>query len=492
MEPIETFGKVLARLMQSKGCSMKELAARMDIKSPNAIARITGDKSSLRKIEAFCKELLEKNALFLVEYEKEELRQALIVSKMGESAYATNRQMLGFVRELPQGPDCVCQKAFGEDCLFIVSLGDLLQSYRQYDQVDIMLQSSAISGVTRALKTLLENQGNSAIQVEHYVITSQDSANQVTDFINLLDVMGHPNYHFYFSPQCMHMGHNMFNAYSNLMVALKRGRDGRLWTDVVRFHTQDRFDLLHNVEGEATYQFNLAQFQTMRLQHNPAKATLSSELSFSGMLEYASKLLELDLQLPIFSVHPDIRLCMIPPDITASLADIAAFDKAGDSAAAHRRYLHVANQRYHLFTNPGRPRRYLFSKSGMCYFLQSGESQANVFGLREFTMEERRRVIEGMIRVAKTVPSTTFHLLKNELHYNYVSYLLYGDKTLLIDNYQGFHNFDPTGRYHSCCIQSMDITKSFAYFAEHDLLELYTHTNEETLVFLEKLLQDTH
>ena len=488
MKQYETFGQALFRLMQDREMTVKKLTNLMNIKSSNTIARLLADKSSPNKIRSFYNDLVRINPLQLVGFEKEQLEEAIEISAEGADLYMANKQMLHFLQERSESPACICKQAFAGSGLFIDTLDDLLQSYLEFKTVSIMLQNCALGGVTRALKLLLEKCDGMDITIEHYVSANEGHTKEVKAFINLLDVMGHPDYSIFFSPYSYNSRNDFYNVYNNLMIVLKSDKDGNRFTDIITFHSENSFTVLHNIPGNNSYEFHMAQFHALRLQHNPVWEIQENSCDLSGILNYNSRLLELDTSRPLISVRTDISMCMVPPEIVLDTLDLFRIKKNSDENELFRRYQEVINIRHQNFIKPVQPQMYLFSKAGIYNFLKEGKSKANVFGFRDLVPEESRRVISSILDVAGHSSATTFHLMKNELRYNNITYLLYGKDTLLIDNYPGFQNYDARQSYNSCFVSTSKILNSFSGFLNNELLSRYVYTQEETIAFLKSLL----
>jgi transcriptional regulator with XRE-family HTH domain len=480
-----TFGEALYALMKSKNITVENLCRRLNIKSKTTVARILNDKSGVKSIRNFYNSLMQANPLNLVEYEMEQLAEALIVSDIGKDRYIASKEIMRFLVKQDIASDYICTKAFCHGPEKPGTLSDLLESYSEYKSVRIYIIDSLQDGIIKALSDCLRHEN---ITAEHYIPFEHNMAGSAKNFVAMLPVLNKNNYNAYQGYYTQYNELEKFNRFKNIMIALKTGMDGRRYTDIVSFknralkigHTENdkTFTLLYNQNDDDLYDFYAELFDDMRPQHNKLKRDSRSGSLIENIISLSEELLNLERSWEQILIKPHFCFNSISPEVLLRLYN---GEPLPDGVLDRIYGLHAS--RYANYQNRNKRHIGIYTLPGIENFLRTGLLVDHIPMFRPFTRDEAVTAVRTIIDITEKNPSNEIYLLKSDINYNHFQYLLFGSDILFFcDNYTDYGNMN-----FSYIINSGQAVNLFYDFIKNELIPYHCHAAAESLDILREL-----
>ncbi len=481
----KTFGQVLTQLISEKGLSPELICKKMGIKSQTTLSRIMNDKSTVKKVSTFFSDFLQVNPLDLVEFEKDMLREGLIVNKMGLDNYIVAKKMLSFVNQNLAPLPCICKESFGEIDLSVRTLKDFFDTYKKYKKIHLSMLNSIYDGVIDALSYLLSFSDQLDISIEHYISAEKKMSKSISDFILLLSVINNPNYHCYLSPYIRADQFEFINSFNNMTLVLKTDFEDNKYIDILYLNKDNAFTVLSNLNSEETYQFYSNIFNTMTRQHNSIKSDVMYGPGIENYLELSEKWLEYELKYEDIEIKPMFDIKVFPPSIVKKLFN--ELEKPYEKRKIDK-FLEIQEKRFENFASRSKHNIMILTKKGIIDFANNGKTLYHGVGRKGFTKDEVRQILETFILTCDSNPNIHFYLLKNEINYNNFMYHLFTNNFLFINDERQYYN-----EIKYCCLIKTDyIIEGFEFFVKNELLINYVYSTKESIEFLKEVIANIY
>ncbi len=486
MQQYESFGECLKRCLQETGISASEAARLVGFRSRNSIFRIlSGDTSNdvnLRFLSALHDALGSQwpDAYWF------SLQQALSVERLGAERYTAYRAFEKVLYDRDEPDNCTVDRMFPDGSTQPLSLAEVLDEIVKSARVEIVITGCCDGPLCRLLEERCSEAGaQGRLRIRHYIDTAPSVVTQ--NIMGVLPLISKP----WYNARLVEPGscpEEMMCLYRLHAIHVQRwDEDGQMHGGMfIRFdatHFASRMEVRGACEAIAVldkWRFDLDLLKPMPKLDSGAEA----------FVEYTEQYLQLEKDCMILSVKPDVHFNCIPSDLLEQ-AILEGFQQAGLAAGEELTQLVGAlkvihDERYANMMEKRKVTHFVYSLPAMERFMQTGVQTDHFFIQRAYTVEERRRIVRGMLETMRQQPWFNVHFLKAgapELRNEITCYD--GKGILMMDAYTGY---ELAVDHSEAVVMVPAIMESFRSFFMEVLLKHHVMSRTETIQALEALL----
>lgn len=480
------FGDCLGRMLCRRGISASELSRLMAYKSRNTIFRILDGTCGNASRQAFYDRLIEEDPLALSGAEKQELAQALEVSRVGAQAYLSNLAMAELVLgscAQKNAPVLVYGKDYRENG---VPLTDVLSEFTQGVHLSLVITGCCSSAIMEALReALLQRENNCGISVTHYVYTGPEEI--IANISAIQPMLYAPCYRAYsirpgtYSPQREQIYR------SNCICARIRYADGTEYDDAI---VQIEHDRMVRLDRRARGGFLMAGslLGDAHLRDHPIKSDFILSSVTQGLREYIDQYRRIEQNRAIYAVKLDLPFSFIHPDVLVEAAK-KGFIESGQATqeqldALLPQLYEIQLQRWENTFAKRKPTYMVFYRPAMEAFARTGIQSDHFFALRPYTPQERVSILRHIRRHADENPNFFVYFLREGVKPPLMEIAFYEGEGVLLS--RSFTRYDD--QHCEAIIGQSEFCRQYKTYFTDDLLERSVVSREETLEILDRLI----
>ena len=478
----ETFGMRLTRIMTRHNVTNKALADFCGYKSTNEIVRIRQDAVSDKKLADFMERI---TPLFseLSEKEMAELREGLLVNRIGVEGYLARSDMRRILRQNAENTaarDFTVQTASGKERL-TAFLGEQTENA---DQVEVLCEGCFVEAFLNAflpsMKALEQR-----MTFDHFInMRGGDSpARMLRASFGLLCESG---YHLYLPAERDAAAGASDTAANLAFLRVKRDVFERVWLilpsggsscilTAVSAASMEHFRLLL-IEG-------MPRFMNIKQEH--------SEINDS-YVEFLAHCLAREKNRMASQLKPDVSFEMIPPNILAGAVAVSPLSRthpARESKMFEQVYELCVQRHRNLFTKR-RLTVFICSMPDMMRFARTGHLKDHVAGVRDFTPDERRVILTELMTQMKTNPFFRLTFLREQHAFPSNNIIAYDGLGVLLSSNDT--DYDMERRFSEVFLENEVLLGQVKEYLFRELLERQTLSQEEAVGYMGMLVQMTH
>lgn len=407
-----TFGEKMNSLLRQRGLSASAAAQVLGFRSKTAFFRILHDESRMSSIENCFEAACACEALALTGEEIEELRTAMLVSRIGKYAFGVNSILRRVVSGRKPDPLPLDIRLDGsERCKTLEQLFDILPSDKT---LDILLLGRCSLQILDRLHRL--TQEKNVRQIRHDFSIDKSDLRGMEVLADISSILFCPAYTARFIDETG-VNQKNWSYHSGMMV--------------ISVHHSDRKDvLLLTKVGEELYylqrddtgvlekyvlrMLDYAADQTQTLK-NPIQAE-EGTTDIRNYIDFTDRFRELEAGRAIYMIKPDMPINCIPVEVLAP-AIVDGFEEAAGCTLedeAGRQLYRVHEARVANLYGKKKPTHLILNPEAMMDFARRGQRSDHFFLGRRYLPAERVRVLELMREHAKNNPNFSVWFPKNK------------------------------------------------------------------------------
>ena len=484
IRPMQAFGPCLKQLLQARGTSASELARMMGYKSRNSIFRILDEEGGHSARQALYDRLMEEDPLAFAIQEREELAQALEISRVGLVAFLDNRAM----RELLMD---VSMEEAAQEIRLIPADGKPASAKRMIERAkEVEELVVTITGCCDRQICAMMNEGlsqlDARIRITHYVYTGEEelirNLSAIQPLLYRSDYMAYAVEPGVFSREKQRL-------YRNNVIYVRAKTDDGKWHDR-NFVLVDKGFLLEFIQRGAGSMAQLSRIfsEDMKVMR-PLKAPRYGDEA--DYLAYTEECLKLEQSRAIYMIKRDVPLSYVQTDILSQCV-LEGFAEAGIAQNEELEPLleqlqRVHNQRQECYFARRKPSYTVFDRSAMERFAQTGRQSDHFFAFRPYTPQERVRILTHLRGQAMQNPNFHVYFFKPEYESPPMEITLFeGMGTLMA---KPGTDYDLAGDHAETLITQESFCQCYKNYFLQDLLEKQVMNGEETIAELDRLIE---
>ncbi len=420
----KTFGHFLRSVLESRGMSIRRLAALMEMKSKTQLQRIVEDESSYRSIVRFAEQL--EQTLGLSEAEKREMTSAIAVHRVPPDVRAARSSLRTLIMREPK-VESVCRCTFmnGEECRERIYLEDLVVSAVESHSsgaVSIYIENMTGPELVEALTRLTHSRTVGELKIYHFFRDSDDKRELSAQLIALFRLAPFIEYYPYALPKNLVKNRRM-------MIFCEDGGATHLFS----LYTPTGFGYLCEKTSASAQKHLRADYERLI-----EKSMFMTKERFNVPLENLPDFLDAqrnDDDLTAVSLEASPSFMTIPFYIQKRLYEDSDYMGLGKDAPIIQRMYKVLKARSEKLYVSGINKLCVYDRKAIARFLESGRTDDYFPFFRPLTKEERLESLEAVLRV----PGLNIHILNEDYKAGELLLVAYESKFISV--------MDPRGGY---------------------------------------------
>lgn len=432
------YGLPLKRILAERNISISTLAQRLDLPSRNTIHRIMAGSSKYESVEKLHRRICENQArLHFSEEELQLLQEALEHCRYGGYRRARRKAVMDLILR-PVHPvsaaPCVCCIST-EPVWCGKTIQAVIEHLTEYADVEILLLNAAYPQLLDAVEWLVARTGSSNTQcrVRHVLSSTDDAFTELQQFMQLQSLLAGPCYGCY---RVQNEDGNGMNSTDQRMIICKRSHAGRYTVDIVSFLSDRAFTYCTDLPDDngRLVQYYAAYGQMLVAQCACLNPQMDSAGAVANMLAMNAEFAQYEQCWSQILVKPDLCISQIPTEYMMRLVRDSGYLGLSPDAPEILEFARVHQARYANFVSGTHGYVFIFTESGLRRFMQTGRLSDHVEALPAFTMEERRNIVEGVIRVAEKNRGVLLHMFRDDTVYTGMTANLFDEKIMYVFN----------------------------------------------------------
>lgn len=277
-------------------------------------------------------------------------------------------------------------------------------------------------------------------------------------------------------------------SFSGMVVVSKTTSLGFRYTDLIYSSHQDQYTIMQDAQGDTLYDFFLANCNDLPSEYIAVRKTY-------GHLDLLDKIIEIiETNAKLESAHSEIlvkqNMCiqMIPIDIMYRLLEESNFLDCDKTHPKIRKLISLSTKRFHNYYTGNKQRINLFTKRGLLDFTKYGQLTDHFIFFRPFTKEEIKQILQFVLDNLRNNDSFKLHLLTNDYYLQNIEFTYYQDHSIWL--FDGCSGYGPD--YYDCVITSKPFLDLADDFINNVVLKQFIYPEEETISFLEQLIDSVN
>lgn len=482
MNYIMTFGECLDSLLKSKKISVSGLAEATGTKSRNSIRRILKDECSINVMEAFNSKLIESDPLALSEAEREQLAQALEVSKVGMDTYQARKILLQLFDNSGQIRKSENPLALNPATKETIPLRELFATYKVYAKLNLVIYDAVSSEFSDELVDMIRNSASTHISVSQLLYLRNSSIHNAETFASIFKLFNYEHYNLYSTPSEPVLDKTAVP--SGFIIIDKETAEGGHATDLIRMDHGGSISFIQDMPGNSLYHFYLHHFDSLKMNSQIIRRTYSKKNPVETVLNISKFSMQLGENTNEYRIQHGLSYLMIPYDILLNMAAETNYFGLGKNNPIFQNLKQVWYERFYNCYNIDTSKVHILTKRGLLDFVKNGVLSDHFCYFRPFTAEEIKGTLEFILKQLTEKDFLKILLLKNDYALGNIQFLYYENKAFwLFDASSGYNE-----NYFEGFIDSAPILEILDDFIKNELISNHTWPESETIEFLEHLI----
>ena len=486
-----SYGQCLREIMKAHHISVQELARKMGYRSATSLVRILKDQTSVSSIERFHRQFRLLFNWLLPPVDIQRLSDSLRYTQLGADGYQLHCAMERLIFQSDLTPDHYPALLSYSPALGSLlphasapfsSLDQLIQFYSCTSGVEILMINTQMQEICSAFSRLVRF-SKKARTIRHFFVLQDEPSFASNCIASILPLLSENAYEGYYCLPSNQKPYDFLRQHSLIVVRFAT-EAGEVRTHVLVPTAQGQLSIC-SLPGSELFDFCSALTAQLMAHLCPIKSSVMPEADAQGMLELSERYLLEESGRSFCALEPDLCLACVHTDI---LID-ALHDGTGlhlvPGNPLHSRLVEIHNARFENMHHKTPPTYFVHSQQAMLRFARTGHLSDHLFGMRDFTPEERIRILTQILQSCRENPAFHMRFLQEESRLSEYEFISFGDLGVQISSaYTDYH----AACHREALITLSSFTQAFEDYYMHTLLPNHCLSEEASLAFLQSLI----
>ena len=484
--PVQEFGTCLKQILESKKISASELARMMAYKSRNSIFRILDEEGGYGVRQAFYERLMQEDPLQLTDEERRMLGQAFEVSRVGMHVFLSNCAMqellMNVAAEDGKARVRIDARENRKDPDFHQALADMAHGKKAY----LTIVGCCERAIFEALRErIYKTDTTCEVKITHFIYMGDE---EIVHNISAIQPL---------------LYSDLYTAYCVEPGVFSKEREMLYRQNCVHIHMQDANGTWY---GQPLMLVDKGVFMPLKRarigekdpltrlyaddvqQMTLLKTEFSAGAEMKDYLAYIRDCRTLEMNRAIYTIKPDIPLHFIHPDILLPCLTESFREMAGEqSQEMIGELVRIHLQRWENIFSKGKVSHTVFTQEVMERFARTGRQSDHFFAIRPYTSDERVKILSHIREQAQMNPNFRIHFFKEGCVPTMTEIGLYEGAGTLMS--KPMTHYDLAGDHAEAIITQKEFCERYKSFYVQDLLERCVISQEETLEYMDELIE---
>lgn len=463
MKALKTFGECLGELMRSHALTAAGLAAQLGLSNATAVTRLVSGHATAPRMEEII-DRLSQGTVFS-DSEIELLRQAMLVSLLGKSAYAVQRSIHQLAFEDVSTISCDIHLESG------MPLERYLARLADGGKLSILCIDCCDPGIFAGIRPLFK-QVNNDIQISHYVSLNRDTRSYARIMRAVGTLFFDQRYRLYTTNVSTHGTDSFFFLPYALLLHTDQS-ESMLWLSSDR--TAHTISLSHhlalNVKADEIIR-HLSPVPLSIVNENPGILNLRDDLFLRYQREKNRAILQL---------RPDPSFLLMPPLVLQSVLP-------AESVSMKRQIVAILSARSAQLQKKSRPHYFLLSFQQTRRFFQTGRQHDHLCDAPPFSAKQREAILDYMLSLFQSSEHLHFRFLEPENNLHHFQFTWYESLGVRVSEIG--RTYSPFSLCRELLITDVFFCDHFRNYYENILFPGHTYSDEKSLAMLSALREE--
>ena len=486
IEPVQEFGACLKGILENRNISASELARMMAYKSRNSIFRVLDEAGGHSARQAFFERLIGEDPLSLDDGERAALEQALEVSRVGRQVFLSNCAMREMLMNHDSQEDRLRLRV---DAISDRDDPDFKKALREMEHCKIAYVTITGCCDREVFEALREQAYRTDITCEvriaHLIYTGEE------EIVRNISAIQPLLYCDFYRAYCVEPGvwsreREAFFRQNCIYMLMQNKRNEWYRQTLVQV---DKGVFASVGKIPASRQDPFSRYFADDVRKMPM---LKSEVPGGGKVEnyldYTENCRKLEANRAAYTIKPDIALNCIHPDILLPCVREEFWQTAGEQAQALREeFYRIHLARWENYFSGRKMNHIIFSREAMERFARTGRQSDHFFAVRDYTSEERVKILMELKRQAQENPNFCMNFFKDSFKPPMTEVGLYEGAGTLMTKPQT--NYDLAADHAEALVTQKEFCQRYKEFYVEYLLVRHVMSKEETLALMDELIE---
>ena len=483
-----TFGEAMSMLLKDKGISATTAAQDLGFKSRTAFFRILHDESRLPAIEKCFEDAKRSPLLALNEDQIDFLREAILVSKLGKTAYGINNALHGMV--YPRAVDSNARTEIQiEESNEAHTLEALLEKLYECQEITVAIMGRCSKRMMDRLHRLTKEAP--VRKIVHLFALDEEDAEDIKVFSEMSDILFSSLYSVYYLNETG-VGLKNWWLRSGVILFSFKNKSGKKYAFQLTWLGKRRY-LYTEDDQEKLKGFWNGLIRNVKDQMIPLKTETgkNEQMDIQHYIGFTRSYQRLEQNREIYTIKPDFPINCVPVEILAppvidAFSQVYPGDRRGFETQISKLYdIHKA--RVENLYQKRRVTHIVLNVEAMMRFARTGNRSDHFFSTRPYTPQERIQVLTLLRDQARDNPN--FHIWMSK-HPDIIS-----DRELTVyDGYgvalvKGDTSWQLDGDHQEILLESKMLAQYFKSYFMNNILGKAVMTKEESVAMLEEMIR---
>lgn len=486
-----SYGQCLREIMQAHHISVQELARKMGYRSATSLVRILKDQTSVSAIERFHRQFRLLFNWLLPPVDIKRLSDSLRYTQLGSDGYLLHCAMERLVFQAGLTPDRypallsyspALESLMPHASAPFSSLDQLIQFYSCTSWVELLMVNTQTQEICSAFSRLVRF-SKKARTIRHFFVLQDEPAFASGCIASILPLLGENAYEGYYCLPSDQEPYAFLRQHS-LIVVRFAAETGEVRTHVLVPTAQGQLSIC-SLPGSELFDFYSALTAQIVTHMCPIKSSVMPEADAQGMLELSERYLLEESGRSFCALEPDLCLACIHTDILIDALHEGMGLCIVPGNPLHDRLVEIHNARFENMHHKTQPTYFVHSQEAMRRFARTGHLSDHLFGMRDFTPEERIRILTQLLQSCRENPAFHVYFLLEDSRMSEYEFISFGGLGVQISSaYTDYH----AAHHKEALVTLASFTQAFEDYYVHTLLPDHCLSEEASLAFLQSLI----
>lgn len=485
------FGACLSEILARHRLTAASVSRAMGHKSPTTLRRILRDQANSESIKKFLDEFRSTHLIELTPAEESELEQSLEISCLGLKDYLARRSIARLLHTPPRSAAPLSIRIHSGKNTAPISPDQFFERLSGAQSVRLILIDSIPLSLLEALCRRLDHSDHIHIEAAHYLFLNDDPARTAELIASIIPAISYPCYTPYAILKPEAGSAHTVRAMQSILTCRCDFADGSSQEYQIGAASETEGHMVSSQSGLYDFWDGLLDpvkpaALPIRLSAGVTGATLENDLHTAELYR------NLEHNRSIYMIKLSLCLAMIPPKVldrplrdgmneTAFRSDPALSD-------FHRRIAEIHESRFSNIYHKKRVSHIILSYPALRSFAETGLLTDHFFGMRAFTVAERREILIHCRNQCRDNPYFNLYFLKNDADPACLEAACYETHGVLLRSPNT--DYSPSPGPACALITLQDFTALFTRYFRETLLAQHTHSVSASISILNSLIDE--
>ena len=483
-----SYGQRLRRIMQDNHLTISDLSRKLGLHSTTQLTRILNDEVSPALLTKFHSQFMLIFDWLISPAQIRALSTSLQYSCMGQDAFLTHRAMYSLLFEPQQvKAENILLRHASTHHSTSRTLCELIKQSAEYQQIDLLILGSSFDRLLPLFSSLASSgYPVDHLRIRHYFVMEENAAQLISQISALVPFL---NESAYIGAYCTQNAPQAARFIRQNPIALFRTvlHDGSVATTVFLSPQEDGLPVC-KLAGDQLYLFYDGLIAGYQDQMLPIKSVYPKPKTVESLLTLCQRDLFLEQNHACCFVKLDLCFQALPTEIALHAVDHGERMGMTMDDPLLQGMIRVHDARHQNLFAKKEPSILILTRQALTDFAKTGHMSDHLYAMRDFTPDERRTVLHGLLDALRQNEALSLHFIRDDALMPVGCFCAYEDLGIQIAANHTAYNME--GSHSEVFVGLPAFAHSFIHYCQHTLIPESCMTREESIAWLAQLAEN--